>query len=147
MEKKWFRSLIAWFMAGVLFFSIVPITTWAVQDTEGVYHSGPYWVMSDGKWYETGAMLDSPPQQTRIRSATVPYDSTIKRVDLSESEYFPPILLQKQGSCCSFAGVSYQFTYEMARLNQWNLKSMVDNPTLLNEHIFSPAFIFNMLNH
>lgn len=41
MKKQWFRSLIAWFVTGVLLFSIVPISTWAVQDTEGVDHSGP----------------------------------------------------------------------------------------------------------
>lgn len=73
-----------------------------------------------------------------------PYDPS---VDLTqETNYFPPIRNQEHGSCVAFAAVSYQFTYEMAKLNDWNLKAMANNASGLNQHIFSPMYIYNLLH-
>lgn len=59
-------------------------------------------------------------------------------IDLSSSQYFPPI--GNQGtykSCVSWATAYYQFTYEA---NKYNNIATTEN------NAYSPAFMFNMLN-
>lgn len=59
-------------------------------------------------------------------------------IDLSTSQYFPPIGDQgSYNSCVSWANAYYQFTYEANKYN--NIVTTEDNA-------YSPAFVFNMLN-
>lgn len=60
-------------------------------------------------------------------------------IDLSSSQYFPPIGNQgSYNSCVSWATAYYQFTYEANKYN--NIQTTANNA-------FSPAFMFNMLNY
>ena len=60
--------------------------------------------------------------------------------DLSQDSYFPPIGDQGQvGSCTSWAATYYQFTYQVARLNNWNAKTN-------SNFRFSPRWTYNFCN-
>jgi C1A family cysteine protease len=59
-------------------------------------------------------------------------------IDLSETDYFPPIGNQASyNSCVSWATTYYQFTYEANKLNEIVTTS---------ENAYSPAWMFNMTN-
>ncbi|MBR2152866.1 MAG: Ig-like domain-containing protein [Clostridia bacterium] len=60
-------------------------------------------------------------------------------VDLSESKYFPPIRCQQGGSCSAWATTYYQFTYQVAKLNNWNAKEN-------DEYVASPKYVWNYFN-
>lgn len=60
--------------------------------------------------------------------------------DLSQDNYFPPIGDQGSvGSCVSWAATYYQFTYQVARLNNWNAKTNAF-------YRFSPRWTYNFCN-
>ncbi len=61
-------------------------------------------------------------------------------VDLSKDKYFPPIDSQWGGSCGSWATTYYQFTYQAARLNNWDAKASA-------EYRASPKWTYNYLNN
>ena len=61
-------------------------------------------------------------------------------VNLSTSQYFPPIGKQQGGSCSAWSKVYYQFTYEVAKINEWDVKGD-------NSKIFSPKYVWNYLNN
>lgn len=61
-------------------------------------------------------------------------------VNLSTSKYFPPIGDQgSTNSCAAWATTYYQFTYEAAKLNNWDAKQD-------NTKVFSPKYVWNYLN-
>lgn len=61
--------------------------------------------------------------------------------DLSQDIYFPPIGDQGNvGSCTSWAATYYQFTYQVARLNNWNAKTN-------SYYRFSPRWTYNFCNN
>jgi len=61
------------------------------------------------------------------------------KVDLSQDKYFPPVGGQgDQGACIAFACTYYQFTYQMARLMDWDASEQ--------EHIFSARWTYNYIN-
>lgn len=60
-------------------------------------------------------------------------------VDLSDDIWFPKIRTQIGGSCVAWSTTYYQFTYQAARLNNWNAKTD-DNK------VFSPKYVWNYLN-
>lgn len=60
------------------------------------------------------------------------------RVDLSDSDYFPPIFLQPGGSCVASAITYYQYTYEACKLNN------LDASLATNQ--YSPSFTYNIVN-
>ncbi len=65
-----------------------------------------------------------------------------RSVDNSAEAWFPVIGSQGgQGSCAAFSTTYYTMTSQVARLRGWNVKSD-NNPA----HIFSPRFIYNMIN-
>lgn len=65
-------------------------------------------------------------------------DELPSSVDLSESEYFPPVADQSWlGSCASFSTVYYQFSYEMNKIR---------GIAATKENAASPMFVFNFLN-
>lgn len=61
-------------------------------------------------------------------------------VDLSDDIYFPRIGNQVGGTCAAWATTYYQFTYEVARLNNWDAKNNM-------EYVFSPKFVWNFINN
>lgn len=60
-------------------------------------------------------------------------------VDLSTSMYFPPITRQIGGSCSAYSTVYYQFTYQVAKLNNWNAKEN-------SQYRYSPKYVWNYYN-
>ncbi len=60
-------------------------------------------------------------------------------VNLSTSKYFPEIGNQQGNSCTAWATTYYQFTYQVAKLNNWDAKKD-------NSKVFSPKYIWNYLN-
>ena len=60
-------------------------------------------------------------------------------VDLSADKYFPEIGHQQIGACISWASTYYQFTYEAAKLNNWDAKNDASKR-------FSPKFTYNYIN-
>jgi hypothetical protein len=76
-------------------------------------------------------------------------------VDLSLSQYFPPIGDQaSQGSCASFAIGYYCKTYQEAKENDWNLSEARwtggdddGNVSVAYQgKVMSPAFVYNLIN-
>lgn len=61
-------------------------------------------------------------------------------VDFSSDDWFPQIRSQKGGSCVAWSTVYYQFTYQAARLNNWDAKHD-------DSKVFSPKYIWNYLNN
>ena len=147
-----FRSLLASAVVGAILFSAFPVCVSAIQTKQKESYHNSEWVQWKGKWYPTGAVLDSTDANLATYSVNnvfskYTYDPYDPSVDLTqETNYFPPIRNQEHGSCVAFAAVSYQFTYEMAKLNDWNLKAMANNASELNRHIFSPMYIYNLLH-
>jgi hypothetical protein len=77
-------------------------------------------------------------------------------VDLSVSEWFPPIGDQgQQGSCASFAVGYYCKTFQEAKEHSWNLTnaqwiSGSNNGNISADYqsqVMSPAFIYNLINN
>ena len=62
------------------------------------------------------------------------------KVNLSTAKYFPPIREQQMGSCVAWAEVYYQFTYEAARLNNWDAKHD-------DSKVFSPKYAYTYLSN
>ena len=133
-----FRSLLASAVVGAILFSAFPVCVSATQTKQKESYHNSEWVQWKGKWYPTGAVLDSTDANLATYSVNnvfskYTYDPYDPSVDLTqETNYFPPIRNQEHGSCVAFAAVSYQFTYEMAKLNDWNLKAMANNASELN---------------
>jgi hypothetical protein len=86
----------------------------------------------------------------------VTYQTTLPTVvDLTTSQYFPPIGDQGyQGSCASFAIGYYCKTYQEAKEHNWNLSDArwtggVNDGNVSSEYqskIMSPAFVYNLIN-
>lgn len=62
-------------------------------------------------------------------------------VDLSQEKYFPPIGEQIAPSCAAWATAYYQFTYQVAKMNDWNVKEDSSG-----EYIFTPRYLWTYLN-
>ena len=78
-------------------------------------------------------IVELTPSESKAR---ISYPS---KVDLSKSDYFPPIGDQDElGSCASFAITYYQFTYEANKLN--NISSKII------ENTYSPKWTYNYTN-
>lgn len=79
-----------------------------------------------------------------LSQAMQTYDVPSK-INLSDSKdsggnYFPEIGNQQASNACvTWAAVYYQFTYEVAKKNNWNAK----NP----DNVFSPSYAYNYLNN
>ena len=72
-----------------------------------------------------------------VREAEEAVKNDKDSVDLSESPYFPAVESQGGiGSCCAWANVYYQFTYEMNK--------SLDRPTT-PENTFQPLFVYNQI--
>lgn len=92
---------------------------------------------------------DVPFETEPVQVEEVPEDISVfselpERVNLSTSKYFPPIQNQREEhSCTAWATVYYQFTYEVARLeeNDWDVKS-----DKTGSKVFSPKYVWNYLN-
>lgn len=69
-----------------------------------------------------------------------PGASLPERVNLSVDKYFPPIRNQIGGACVAWATTYYQFTYQAARLNNWDAKHD-------DSKVFSPKYIWNFYNN
>ena len=97
----------------------------------------------DSSNYGMGDTLDEteyfsdPAESTKktLRRAVDTAASVPASVDLSQTEYFPPIDSQMSiGSCYAWSSVYYQYTYEANKLN--GIETTAQNA-------YSPAFVFN----
>lgn len=89
-------------------------------------------VVSDS--LQLGDMTVTAPSNDLMSTTSLP-----SSVDLSTSKYFPSIGYQYGGSCAAWSTVYYQFSYEAARLNDWDAKSD-------SSKVFSPKYVWNFLN-
>ncbi len=66
------------------------------------------------------------------------------KVDLSQSNYFPPVGNQgQQGSCASWTSAYYNNGYHQAYIHGWD-----DTHTGTNEHhLMSPSWVYNKINN
>ncbi len=79
----------------------------------------PQYTALDDKWNRSGELPDA--------------------VDLSETQYFPPIGDQGAvGSCVAWATTYYQFTYQVAQMKEWDAK--------IKRYQFSPKWTYNYIN-
>ncbi len=94
---------------------------------------------------ENGYIVEQVTNQTALPAA----------VDLSLSEYFPPIGDQgSQGSCASFAIGYYCKTYQEAKEHDWNLSEARwtggdddgNVSAAYQSRVMSPAFVYNLIN-
>ena len=74
-----------------------------------------------GLVYEEQPAVEQIYNNTAVQNS-VSASSLPSSVNLSTSNYFPPIRSQQGGSCAAWATTYYQFTYEAARLNNWDAK-------------------------
>ena len=84
-------------------------------------------VVSDS--LQLGDMTVTAPSNDLMSTTSLP-----SSVDLSTSKYFPSIGYQQGGSCSAWSTVYYQFSYEAARLNDWDAKSD-------SSKVFSPKYV------
>lgn len=89
-------------------------------------------VVSDS--LQLGDMAVTSPSNDLMSTTSLP-----SSVDLSTSKYFPSIGYQQGGSCSAWSTVYYQFSYEAARLNDWDAKSD-------SSKVFSPKYVWNYIN-
>ena len=127
--NKNFKKGIGFFVLVMVFFSLFCLPVMAEQESEENSNQQTGGVIF--KEYPVKVYKNSEKIQTL---ATLP-----DYVNLSTSKYFPPIREQQGGSCVAWAQVYYQFTYEVARLNNWDAKHD-------DSKVFSPKYVWNYLN-
>ena len=100
--------------------------------------------------YGRGLLQEEPDEQylykpnTGISSYSLP-TALPNAVDISATKYFPTIQSQGSlGSCTAWSSTYYQYTYEVARLKDWEVKS--PNGTNNTSRVFSPKFTYNLGN-
>ncbi|MDP4120205.1 MAG: dockerin type I domain-containing protein [Bacillota bacterium] len=95
-----------------------------------------------GQTFALGALQDNTPSiSDKPSSGGVCATNLPTSVDLSQDKYFPPIGSQGEiGSCASWASTYYQFTYQVARLNNWDAKNDATKR-------FSPRWTYNFCNY
>lgn len=144
MKKHGLKSLVASIVGVCIAISISPTYAFADFSKEDIYSSK--WVEYKGKKYATGCVLEpfsAELYEEKVQSR-ITYTDLPSAIDLSNTPHFPPLRNQKTvNACASFAAVSHQFTYEMAKLNNWNLKSLSTDSQELNKYIFSPMWAYN----
>ena len=88
-----------------------------------------------------GEVLDDSMVPENDKVATLAADEELPtQVDLSATKYFPPIRSQGvNSSCAAWTTTYYQYTYEVAHLNNWDAKHD-------DSKIFSPKYVWNYLN-
>lgn len=84
-------------------------------------------------------LSDAIPDYISANNDNGEVDEIPSKVDLSENNYFPSIGLQLTGSCVAWSTVYYQFTYEVARMNNWNARED-------KSKTFSPKYVYNYIN-
>ena len=89
-------------------------------------------------WREV-ELRDAIPDYISANNDNGEVDEIPSKVDLSENNYFPSIGLQLTGSCVAWSTVYYQFTYEVAKMNDWNARED-------KSKIFSPKYVYNYIN-
>ncbi|MDC7224748.1 MAG: C1 family peptidase [Spirochaetales bacterium] len=117
---------------------------------------GTGWSAPTVEEWEKVSFLDTA-ETTISRSGTYDDVDLPDEVDLSDSDYFPPVGNQgSEGSCACFSTVYYMQTYMEAREHDWDLSSVTWNqssdtsdggePDSMLENIFSPDFIYHQIN-
>ncbi len=128
------------FLVVCLFASVCSVSA----ENDSVDRAGHLLVPAENETY--GAVYEPIPDNASGTLSNNPSDDNItmatslpSSVNLSTSKYFPPIRNQYGGSCASWASTYYQFTYEAAKLNNWDAKHD-------DSKVFSPKYTWNYLN-
>ncbi len=105
----------------------------AVDSTENIFRGG--FLPEDEGFFEDVAQSS---HAANVSNTSILGNSSLpSSVDLSATSYFPPIADQTvNGPCASFATTYYQFTYEVAKLNNWT--DVATNTA----HQMSPGFTY-----
>lgn len=114
----------------------------------GVYDPDAYCI-SAASGFAAGAVPPTEEQWEAMVGTQVVVDSVASAqaagdaVDLSESEYFPPVGDQGSeiGSCAAWAEIYYSLGYLEAKDNDWT-----DTHTGNAEHLLSPTWAYNLQN-
>lgn len=113
-------------------------------ETDTVDRAGQLLIPAENETY--GTVCESFPVETSEILSNTPSDIAVSAselpssINLGTSNYFPSIGNQgRNGSCAAWATTYYQFTYEVAKLNNWDAKHD-------NTKVFSPKYIWNYLN-
>lgn len=141
LKSKSIRAIICVFMA-VLIVVLSLFTTVGVSSEDVIEENAVDKGLVLESQRPTGAMPDTRIAIPDSESTFLTYDmrSLPNAVDLSQSESFPPIGDQGSiSSCVAWACAYYQFGYQVAAMNSWN----VTNDTSKQ---FSPKWIYNMVN-
>ncbi|MDC7224749.1 MAG: hypothetical protein PQJ60_13470, partial [Spirochaetales bacterium] len=117
---------------------------------------GTGWFAPTVEEWEKVSFLDT--DATITRSGTYNGVELPDKVDLSDSDYFPPVGNQgSEGSCAAFSTVYYIHTYMEAREHGWDLSGVTWNtssstssggePDSMLDNIFSPDFVYHQINN
>ena len=117
------------------------------EDENGIHYYGPTGNIEE-KTPESVEVIESSKEYYEIAGKNIKIvgglpllqssNTLPSSADNSQSKYFPEIGNQGGlGSCCSFASVYYQFTYEMNKS-----RGIETTP----ENTASPAFVYNLIN-
>jgi C1A family cysteine protease len=125
------KKIITFFVTIVyIVISIIPISATETADSKSIKRACGLIPLSEEEiqYYNNINMEKHNNQRYTVPSS----------VDLSQSNYFPPIGNQGEiGSCASWASVYYQFGYQVAAMNNWDAAHDQTKR-------FSPKFVFNI---
>lgn len=144
MKKRIFQTAVASVLAGALLTAGMPMQIFAASEAKQDDYS--MYIIHDGKKYYTGLSPEDAKNKTYdqlpaslLKSAATA--SLPSNVDLSTSKYFPPIRNQGAlGTCVPFSTVYYQYTYEVAKLNNLDAKNNT-------KYQYSPQWTSSLLYH
>ena len=158
--KKHIKSICAMVLSLTLLLSMIPPLTSNAEETKDISFSteNPFIKVEDenGIHYigSTGDIKNNSSEEVQKITSTEDYYKTIQKgntkplikltpkppaqADNSNSKYFPTIGNQGAlGSCGIWAGVYYQFSYEMNRKR--NVQASTENS-------YSPSWVYNLVN-
>ncbi|MBE6793528.1 MAG: starch-binding protein [Ruminococcaceae bacterium] len=110
------------------------------EDAQGIRYIGAVGNITEERSYDEDAAVDiEPVGNNKSQLAAVGKDLTLpESVDLSQSEYFPPIGNQGGlGSCATFSTAYYQFSYEINRSR---------DVAATFENTRSPQIVYNVMS-
>lgn len=96
-------------------------------------------ILGNGREFKTGCLRETELPVWVKPSPPIQLENRYLRDAIDFSADFPPILSQGgQGSCTAWSSAYYYKTYQEWQEHQWDLT--------LEEHRFSPAFVYNQIN-
>lgn len=137
MEIK-ITAIFASILISLSFVSLFPVNAESTVLNSDIYATGAIWETIEPNTPEQASAYSATTASTLPTS----FDIT---TNAETAKFFPQILSQGSiGSCTAWATTYYQFTYEVNKLRNRNVKDTSGNN--IDENIYSPTWTYNYLN-